>query len=518
MNNPQSTSYDALPYESFAFPATHPDRLAVIGTLFGMAPQALPKCRVLEIGCASGGNLLPMAMEMPDSEFVGIDLSTRQIQDGQSLVQSLGLTNISLRAADVMDIDRSIGEFDYIIVHGVFSWVPEPVQARLLDLCRDLLRPQGIAYISYNTYPGWHFREIVREAMLFHTAQFDNPLDKIAQGRGMVNFLAQSVKDGASAYGIVLRTELALLNQGRDSYVFHEYLESSNSPMYFHEFDRRVHASGLQYLGDVNLPTMFAAEFPPAVQETLGKIAGDIVRTEQYLDFLRNRSFRQTLLCHDGVPLQRTLDTEAVKQLFFSARLQEIPRPDFHSGQPEAFRTPGGAIAHTAHPMTKAALYHLARIWPQNISFPKLVDAARALVQTNDSAAGAEDVLAADLLTLATTGLVKLRARKLRLLAEVSDRPIASPLARELARRGNSVTSQKHEHIRLDDFGRHLITLLDGTRTQGELADIVVQRFADGAFQLPAGVEGGSEQLAKFVDQLLVETLPRFAESALLIG
>ena len=105
-----------------------------------------------------------MADQFPSSEFIGIDASLRQIQDGNRTLTQSGLTNVELRQQDILEFtdDRP---FDFIISHGVYSWVPTAVQHRMLQICRDCLAPNGIAYVSYNTYPGWHMRGMIRDAV-----------------------------------------------------------------------------------------------------------------------------------------------------------------------------------------------------------------------------------------------------------------------------------------------------------------------------------------------------------------
>src|SRR6516165_12727057 len=104
MSDDIQESYDAVPYESLPFNETHPDRLAALATLFGMSPAPAERCRVLELGCASGGNLIPMAVALPGSSFVGVDLSPRQIADGNEVVRALNLSNIELRSLDIRTI------------------------------------------------------------------------------------------------------------------------------------------------------------------------------------------------------------------------------------------------------------------------------------------------------------------------------------------------------------------------------------------------------------------------------
>jgi tRNA G46 methylase TrmB len=105
-------SYDEVPYDSKPFVQTHPDRLATLALLFGLSPPPITHCRVLELGCASGGNLIPMACTLFESEFVGVDLSGREIEMGRETVRALGLNNIVLKHASILDIDEGWGLFD----------------------------------------------------------------------------------------------------------------------------------------------------------------------------------------------------------------------------------------------------------------------------------------------------------------------------------------------------------------------------------------------------------------------
>ena len=94
------TPYDRVPYPGLPFAQTHPDRLATLAILFGLAPAPVTGCRVLELGCGDGGNLIPMAFEQPGSEFLGIDLARSGIEQGRRAIESLGLPNIRLEQAD----------------------------------------------------------------------------------------------------------------------------------------------------------------------------------------------------------------------------------------------------------------------------------------------------------------------------------------------------------------------------------------------------------------------------------
>src|SRR5262249_12693918 len=159
----------------------------------------------------------------------------------------------------------------------------------------------GVAYVSYNTYPGWHLPCVVREMMRFHAGRFAEPNVRVRQARALLEFNAAAAPE--NAYGSALLKELQLLRSVPDHYLYHEYLAEENRPVYFHEFNARAEDWGLQYLGEAAFLEMLTEYLAPEAENTLRLLAGDLVQAEQYGDFLRNRRFRQTLLCHQGVPL-----------------------------------------------------------------------------------------------------------------------------------------------------------------------------------------------------------------------
>src|ERR1700730_8529631 len=163
------TVYDELPYPGGSYTQTHPDRLATLGILFGMTPAPVESCRGLGLGCGDGGNLIPMAFNLPGSSFTGIDLSATAISRGLELITQLGLANIHIQQLDLMDMNTDSGEYDYIIAHGLYSCVPPVVRERVLETCKSQLAPNGVAFISYNAYPGGHLHDTVLEMMRFHT-------------------------------------------------------------------------------------------------------------------------------------------------------------------------------------------------------------------------------------------------------------------------------------------------------------------------------------------------------------
>ncbi|MEY2521630.1 MAG: hypothetical protein QOJ66_195 [Ilumatobacteraceae bacterium] len=465
------SSYDDVPYGASAHPSTHPDRLATIATLFGATPPPVAEARVLELGCARGGNLIPMAVAAPGAHFVGIDLSGRQIDDARALASRLNLSNIELRHASILDVDASYGEFDYIICHGVYAWVPREVQDKVLSIYAELLTPNGVGHVSYNTYPGWHFRGMVREMLVYHSSGFTDPPTRIAAAKAMLGFLARSAGQD-SPYGRILNAELELLAKLPDYYLFHEHLEPDNRPLYFHEFAERVADAQMQYLGDADPPTMGHFNFPDEVQQVLRELSSNVVQAEQYMDFLRNRTFRQSLLVKPNVKHSRSLTPASLQGLRVASSVEVDGSPD---GPAVQFRGRTNETLTTKDPVLITALRTVREVWPGSIVFEDLARTVSGIL-----GAGVDEVgrsLGLSLLRLyVSSRLIELHSTPPTFASSVSARPVASPLARLQATESTDVTSLRHEPVRLGDAERVLLAQLDGTRSREEVLALVNER------------------------------------------
>lgn len=516
-----STTYDEVPYTSLAFQQTHPDRLATVARLMGLRPPPVQRCRVLELGCASGGNLLPMAVALPDSRFLGIDLSTRQIEEGRRQIEALGLKNVELQQLDLLSIGPEFGQYDYIICHGVYSWVPEAVRRKILAICAQNLAPNGIAYVSYNTYPGWHMRGMIRDMMSYHARRFREPARKVSQARALLDFLAESNADLPGPYALLLQIELKDLRSKPDDYLIHEHLEEFNEPVYFHQFIQAVLGHGLAYVGEADMGTMAANTFPPKVREALGRVAQDQVQREQYMDFLRNRTFRQTLLCHQGQPVSFGVDGARLAGMHAASRAVPATTPDLASNQADRFTGVGNATITTREPLLKAALLELASVWPNTIPFEELYErAALRLLAGGGNLDAGQPKLGSGLAVCYLGGLVELAPRAQVFTVQPTSRPVACPLARLQATKGPIVTNRRHERIKLNDAQRQLLALLDGKRDHDVLAQELTQLCLRGV--LTARHEGqpmqDPAQVRQTVHNALRGLLTRLGSMALLIG
>jgi SAM-dependent methyltransferase len=406
----REVAYPGKPYVQ-----THPDRLAVIARLFGRGTQDVAACRMLEIGCGDGTNLIGMASILPGAEFVGVDLSASSIESGKQLARQAGVKNVTLLAMDLCDF--ADGEFDYIVAHGVYSWVPVPVRDALLRVCTQRLAKNGVAMISYAAYPGGYIEQLVRAPMRFHARGFDDPKEKFDAARSFASTVMQHSR--SPALRALFTEELGRIPPG-DAFFLHDQLGEIYNPSYFTEFVEHAASHGLRYLAlgtaGVDLDAL------PEVRKFAG---GDRIAAEQYLDFLRCRRFRQTILCRDDVSVSSAPDSSALQGCHAAA-------PVYLSGE------------KTGEPALDAA-------WPGFVPCCQL------------RANGA-------LLELFAAGKIDVRTVPPSLDDGSAARPRATALARAQAEAGAPLTNLLHHEVKIEDaFTRKLVTMLDGRRTRAEL-------------------------------------------------
>jgi hypothetical protein len=414
---------------------------------------------VLELGCGDGGNLIPMALALPGATFVGIDAAPKAIARGQGLVAELGLENVELEARAIEALPPAAGSFDYVIAHGVYSWVPATVRDRLLAVAGDALCDAGVAYVSYNALPGGRLRQALRDMLVFHTAELADARERVAQARALLRFLVDGAP-GEQGLGALMRAQAEGMLARSDATLLHDELAEVNDALYFHEFAAHAARHGLQYLAEADFFEMqIGAASEPAAQALMG--IEDPVRREQYLDFLKGRMFRQTLLCRAGLAIDRTPRPEVIERMAVSTQAE--PRGEPGADGAQAFAGPTGSTLTTDHPLVIDALKRAADAWPAALWVGDLLGP--------DATPADRRALCDALLRSYAANLVALHVHPPRTASTPGDAPRATALARHQARAGETVTNLRHASVRIeDDLGRRLVTLLDGSRDRAALA------------------------------------------------
>jgi len=388
-----------------------------------------------------------------------------------------------------------------------------------------------VAYVSYNTYPGWRLLGTVRDMMLYHTRDIADPHQKVAEARALIEFLAESIPANFNphsnflhAYVNFFKEEALPKGQVDEAYLLHDELAGVNEPLYFYQFAERAAAHGLKYMAEADFRTMLANSFPDETVKALRKVAKSTIALEQYMDFLRNRTFRQTLLCHQDVRLSAAMDAERMAKFYVgSPALPVSTEPDIDATSVEQFRAPNHAILSTDHPVTKAAMLYLTRIWPQIVPFETLLaEAGACLSEVPHDIAAVAQILAANLLKAYgySDNLVELHVYAPHFVVEVSERPVASPVARLNAATHGPVTNVRHERVRLNEAGCYLLPYLDGSRDRAALLEIMEGWTAQERRE-EKEQEGAPSELAGHEDtpaELLDSLLQQLANAALLVG
>ena len=481
-------AYDQVRYRTVALPQTHPDRLATQARLFGLDPAPVEACRVLSVGCGDGSNLLPMAAALPASTFVGIDIAPAPIAAGRERAAAWGLANLDLRVLDLRTAG-DLGTFDYVVAHGVYSWVPDDAREALMQLVARTLAPQGVAFVSYNALPGGHLRRLSREMMQYHIADIAEPERRMTQARALLDFVLDA-QPADSYYRVLLEKEHELLGAYTDQHLFHDHLAEHNRAFYFHEVAAHAGRHGLRYLAEADFAAMQDRTFPPETRAALAQLAGDPIRREQMLDFLRNRMFRQTLLCHADAETKGAASLDAFRALVVAAPVRAVAE----TGGIVTFEGADGHSIRTGHPFAQAVCEYVGAQWPSGVAFEALQRAV-----PDDGEGGT--LLAHMLLDFYADGFVTLHAHAPNLAREPGARPVALASARrEAAEQTDVVTNGWHRTVILDANERRVLALLDGTRDLAALHN----RLAD--------------MDAPMAERDLDHMMTRFAASALLVA
>lgn len=267
--------------------------------------------------------------------------------------------------------------------------------------------------------------------------------------------------------------------------------------------------------------------FPEGVRAMLSGIARNRIELEQYMDFLRNRAFRQTLIVHDSHRLPSAPPESRALRLRVASNATCDPGPsDPRSNDQVVFRRRGSVLT-TSESLVKAAVQHLSKVWPLSVPFTELAATARAVVAgrpipvDTEVMSEASKHLASTLLKCLSTGMIDFHYEPPSFTTTLSATPKASPLARVQAADVSSATNRLHEHVPLDDVQRFVLKHLDGSTDSSELVEKASQAVLANELLLfsPAGqkVTAPAEVLAILKD-MMPHVVTSLSKRAFLVG
>jgi SAM-dependent methyltransferase/methyltransferase-like protein len=475
---------NAPQFESLASPERHIDRVYTVARLRGVAVAHPANCRVLEIGCGRGTNVIPQAIRYPNSEFIGIDIDTDAIHSASIIIDKLDIKNCRCLNIGVEDfVNKSFEKFDYVICHGLFAWADSLVRKAILDICSKGLNSTGVALVSYNTLPGWYMRGI-----LAHYVQVDDdPSLSVDQRleRVHLHFDNLAAKDNAPELEDepqdALTKEIKACRLQSDGFLWHEILNRNSRGFYVRQIADLFLEHGLIFIGDSLPSRMRCWRYDELALESdlpdFTNQSASFIEKEQQLDHSFPIPFRSSLFSK-VVPFQEgDSDFESIYQMYVSSHLVPFAEmPDLVSNKQEIFCAPNSVSTEVEVPIVKAALVRLRGAWPAAVFFDELYDHAVALSGASEESD--RQVLARELQKFYFANMIDLHPEALPCINKLSEQPCADAFAREQARTSSWVTTTRHEYHPIDRLEAQLLDLLDGSREQGSLLNELTERLS----------------------------------------
>lgn len=355
--------YNELPYQSFPIEWTAPERLTLASLLHGGPWPPLDSYRVLELGCGNGANLLPMAYYRRHATFVGVDGASDPINVANSRRLALELSNVEFLHADLLTADQQLsGDFDYIIAHGIFSWIPIKVRDALLQLCAKRLRRGGLFYLNYNANPGWKVRGMVRDFLLAQTRGTTSLRLRAQLAQDVAAKVVSSLTIGEHAYSQLIANEFQFVCENDISYIAHEYLAPDNHSYWRSEFMTLVRAYGFEYVADADF-NYSSGRIPEDLAPRLvsEQITGHSL--DDTVDFLCYRQLHSPILTQ-GPLAHRLPSLEEFANLLVASCL--APCAPSSTGNP-MFQHPSGYEVEAKVEIIRIAFEKLHLLWPRGL-------------------------------------------------------------------------------------------------------------------------------------------------------
>ena len=442
MTRNTTTDYDQVHYPARVYAVSDPSRLAALARLHGLAAPDPATARVLEIAGGDGINLVAMAAAWPRAHFVSFDLASSAVERGRALAAAAGLGNVEVVVGDVLDwAEQATGQFDYVIAHGLYAWVPPPMRDATLRLIDRVLSDTGVAFISYNALPGGYLRQAVRAMVLHHVRDEADPDRRITLARERLGeFVIAHPDDSAPLAG--LRQVARPMLEKPAGVLFHDELSDAYAPQLLSEVVHAAAAHGLAFLNDAT-PSMIRDGLPG-----LDVPESAIVDLAQADDFAVLAFFHETLLVRPGRAPARRVVAAHFREMLATTTLRPAGAGRFSAGE---------AAVEIDDPRLCEILTLMGRLAPWRLPLDSLADSVEHCEA---------------LIELVRRDLVVLHAAQLPAVQRAGDRPEASALARtQLTLGGTQVFALDLTTIELGEPSvRHFVCLMDGTRDRAALA------------------------------------------------
>lgn len=513
------SSYDTVPYSSKPDRGRHIDRLASIAHLVGISSKNIHQARVLEIGCGTGKNLIAMAELLPKAEFVGIEPSEEEHSIAKETVESLGIENVTLLNESIENF-HSEKSFDYIICHGVFSWVSKTIQAEILRKIKALLSDAGLAMVSYNSYPGWHLRQSIRDLLLSFDIKEEPAVERIKKARETLKSVQAAVLfDHDRPFSVLLHQEIERIAREPDAYLLHEFLANENHAYYYKDFCEAVKTHRLIAIGDarffrMSINRLFQGDVASAAFKKILQLGTEVNSIEHVMDHLWFNVFRESILCHDTHTPTADIELEQIRTLSFCGFLN-------YDADAKEFKDIKGITLKISHPLLEKTLHILTKNYPTFVSYPQLLLLAQQAINDRErDTSRDEDLLAGALLEWMQRDIIDFSLHPPTCNDRVLAHPKTTPFIRKQAQESNVVVNLFHNSIDIGPLEQELLKLLDGVTDREVMAKHAYALISKGEGGIREdGVEiTDPEKQKELLNGLVSETLETLRRAGLLVA
>ena len=477
------SDYDKVPYKGAIIPNSYPGHLALCNMWHNGRHSPLQGFHLTELGCGDGANLLPMAFYHPDSTFIGIDNAESGLSRAREGARQIGLHNIQFVQKDICEIEQAeIVQCDYIIAHGLYSWVSDGIREAILQFCRNGLSATGLAFISYNAQPGWASRGLVRDILLRSASVQQAAIeDKANKAIEVATELLQAMPSRDYAYAVLLAEELERVRDGKPFYVFHEYLEEFNEGVWLRDFVQRARQNDLNYVCDAQF-SQWEGQVPKELKHSLSQAGLDPIEQEETADLLCNRYFHASILCRSDVPGESMSHPKILEQVSIASSLRADSDPfDLTEGVVELLIGTHGQEIILDVSIIKAAVVLLAAQWPIGMQLNNLFQQASRLLSENghNVLEDAQSQLTDELITLFEAGGIDLRLQQPDYSRGLPEYPKLHKLARYEIGHRDALTTPYHLPLSFNDQFLEVVSVMDGSKSTKEIKRLFGEDIVD---------------------------------------
>lgn len=316
--------------------------VSTLQALGRQAPDISASYTWLELGCGVGLSTLIAAACNPDGQFIGIDFSQREIEKAQKIADEAGLQNVQFIRQDLQTCALQANtlpqpDCDFIVTHGVYSWVSELDRQAIHRIVAQRLKPAGVAYLSYMSQPGAVSFAAAQKLMRMHSLRIAG--DSAQKAQASMDLVLDLARQGAGYFieHPAIQREMERANHMSPAYMAHEFLSEEWHSLHISDVMRELGRVECEYAGSATLlDNIDAVSVPSGIQPMLVNMQQQGVGVEQLetvRDIARNQNQRRDLyqkLHSDGRPCVQSPAQH--REVLLSQRVMALPAAPQHLG------------------------------------------------------------------------------------------------------------------------------------------------------------------------------------------